>query len=66
MLETDEMIICGLLGSQEVGKTAFINKYLKSVEVEAYHPTVAVEFSYGSYECEEGTRIRIKCWDTSG
>ena len=49
MLETDEMIVCGLLGSQEVGKTAFINKYLKDIEVTEYHPTVAVEFSYGSY-----------------
>ena len=25
-----------------------------------------MEFTYGPYECEEGTKIRIKCWDTSG
>ena len=60
------MIICGFIGEREVGKTTLVSKYFRHQEVAQYNPTIAVEVSYSSYVSDEGTVLRVKCWDTSG
>lgn len=60
------MIICGFIGEREVGKTTLVSKYFRHQEITQYNPTIAVEVSYSSYVSDEGTVLRVKCWDTSG
>ena len=60
------MITVAFLGEQAVGKTSIIHKYFTHSTVGNHIPTIAVETSYSSYECIDGTAIRIKYWDTAG
>lgn len=63
------MITVGIVGEAEVGKTSFINKFIKQINnflLNVYNPTIAVQMSYGVYESEEGTKIRVKVWDAAG
>ena len=67
MIENEGMITIAFLGEEEVGKTSFIRKYFHRAEPKPeYIPTIAVEASYASFECADGSSIRIKYWDTAG
>lgn len=46
------MITIGIVGEAEVGKTMFINKFIKRASpafIQNYTPTIAIQIAYGVY-----------------
>ena len=56
----------GFLGETGVGKTHIIHRYLVNSLPEKMTSTIAVEFATGFYQMEDGTKLKLKIWDTSG
>ena len=54
-----------MVGDQTTGKTNILTRYLNG-SFENTVPTWAVEFAYKDYETENGEKIRLQLWDTSG
>ena len=55
-----------MVGPFQCGKTTLINSYFhKQAHCES-NPTTAIEISYSTHQTDEGSQLRVKCWDTSG
>ena len=54
-----------VIGSSGVGKTSFVNKWLKNKFIDTYKPTIVSEFGYKIYEYKNNS-YRIQTWDIGG
>ena len=62
MASTLKLIIAG---NSDTGKTSFSNKWIKSIFIETYKPTVVGEFGLKIFE-KDGKLYRIQLWDVAG
>ena len=54
-----------VIGSSGVGKTSFVNKWLKNKFIDGYKPTIVSEFGVKIYEYKNYS-YRIQTWDIGG
>ena len=63
-----------LFGDSAVGKTSFMNKYIKNDDIQNYLPTIGVDFGakiikYDNHKIikyDNHKIIKVHLWDTSG
>jgi len=62
-METYKII---LVGDPSVGKTNLLTQYVDEKFTENNISTVGIEFKIKTIELENGRKIRLQIWDTSG
>jgi small GTP-binding protein len=56
-----------VVGDYNTGKTTFLNTYIRQEKPNTvYEPTIGIDFSSRNIELQEGTVVKLACWDTSG
>lgn len=55
-----------LFGDSAVGKTSFMNKYIKNDDIQNYLPTIGVDFGAKIIKYNNHKIIKVHLWDTSG
>lgn len=55
-----------LFGDSAVGKTSFMNKYIKNDDIQNYLPTIGVDFGAKLIKYNNHKIIKVHLWDTSG
>lgn len=55
-----------LFGDSAVGKTSFMNKYIKSEDIQNYLPTIGVDFGAKLIKYDTHHILKLHLWDTSG
>lgn len=64
MINIGETIKIGFIGETNVGKSTFIRLFLNKHSPP--NPTYIIEVNKGFYECQDGSKVNIECWDISG
>ena len=59
-------IIVILVGDAAVGKTCFLNRYIKGTVPKQKTPTVGVEFATKAVELNNSVMVKAQIWDTAG
>jgi len=55
-----------LIGSQHVGKSNILYRYLKGEFLESSTSTLGVEYGAKTITTAKGNRIKLQIWDTAG
>ncbi len=55
-----------LFGDSAVGKTSFMNKYIKNEDIQNYLPTIGVDFGAKLIKYDTNNIVKVHLWDTSG
>ena len=63
----DYLLTYVIVGSSNVGKSAFLQKYIDPyVFKDMYEATIVVDFGCKNFETDEGKSVKLRIWDASG
>ena len=54
------------LGNSAVGKTSFINRYIKHISQDNYQPTIGIDYFLKIMKLENGESLKLFFYDTAG
>lgn len=67
LLDYDYALRLIIVGDYNTGKTTFLNTYIRQEKMNTvYDPTIGIDFSSRNIELQDGTVVKLACWDTSG
>ncbi|CAL1540160.1 unnamed protein product [Lymnaea stagnalis] len=55
-----------IVGTESVGKTCFLKRFIDQTFSDSYLPTIGVDFCTKTFRTENGEVVKLQVWDTAG